>query len=212
MDDEVLGVGGTIAKHVEAKDELFVCFIAHRVYDHKYDEQRNQFEMECALKAKEILGYEEARFLNLNDERLDLCIQDILIPLESTISEINPDCVYINHKGDINQDHRAVFHAAVISLRNFANTGIKHILCYETPSSTEQSPPFQETAFLPNYYVNIDKTLPKKILALKSYQTEIREFPHPRSIEGIEVLAKKRGVEIGFKAAEAFTILRSKWN
>jgi len=49
MDDEVLGVGGTIAKHVEAKDELFVCFIAHRVYDHKYDEQRNQFEMECAL-------------------------------------------------------------------------------------------------------------------------------------------------------------------
>lgn len=211
MDDEVLGVGGTIARHVAEGDEVYVCFIAHRIYGHKFDEERNKIEIQSALKAKRVLGYKEAEFLNLNDERLDVCIQDILIPLENYIKKIDPEIVYLNHRGDNHQDHRAVFHAAMVALRPFANKKIEKILCYEVPSSTEQSPPFNELAFLPNFYVNIEKYLDTKIEALKCYQTEKREFPHPRSDKGIEILAMKRGLEIGFNAAEAFMLIREKW-
>ena len=211
MDDEVLGVGGTIAKHVENGDEVYVCFIAHRIYNHKYDKVASDKEMDNALKAKKVLEYKEAKFLNLNDERLDLCIQDILIPLESYKSEINPELVYINHGGDNHQDHKAVFRAAMVATRPAIAKSIKKILVYESPSSTEQSPPIPEYAFLPSFYVNIEKFIDKKIQALKCYERESRKFPHPRSLEGVEVLAKKRGVEIGFSASEAFVILREKW-
>lgn len=211
MDDEVLGVGGTIAKHVENGDEVYVCFIAHRIYNHKYDKVASDKEMDNALKAKKVLEYKEAKFLNLNDERLDLCIQDILIPLESYKSEINPELVYINHGGDNHQDHKAVFRAAMVATRPAIAKSIKKILVYESPSSTEQSPPIPEYAFLPNFYVNIEKFINKKIQALKCYERESRKFPHPRSLEGIEILAKKRGLEIGFPTSEAFVVLREKW-
>ena len=211
MDDEVLGVGGTIAKHVENGDEVYVCFIAHRIYNHKYDKVASDREMDNALKAKKVLEYKEAKFLNLNDERLDLCIQDILIPLESYISEINPELIYVNHGGDNHQDHKAVFKAVMVAIRPSAAKGIKKVLVYESPSSTEQSPPIPEYAFLPNFYVNIEKFINKKIQALKCYERESRKFPHPRSLEGIEILAKKRGLEIGFPTSEAFVVLREKW-
>lgn len=211
MDDEVLGAGGTIARHVSEGDEVYVCFAAHRVYEHKYDEKKNRTEVQCALKAKEILGYKEARFFNLNDERLDACIQDVLIPLEAYLNKVNPEVVYINHGGDNHQDHKAVFQAGMVALRLSANAGIKRVLCYEVPSSTEQSPPFSQLAFLPNFYVNIEKYLPNKIEALHSYQREKREFPHPRSAKSIEVLAMKRGSEVGFKAAEAFMVIKELW-
>lgn len=211
MDDEVLGVGGTIAKHVDEGDEVYVCFIAHRVYEHKFDEKKNKIEVQCALKAKDILKYKEVKFLNLNDERLDICIQDILIPLEDYVNKIKPEIVYVSHRGDINQDHKAVFQASMIALRPTSNKNIKRILSYEVPSSTEQSPNFNELAFLPNFYINIEKYLKTKVKALNYYQNEKREFPHMRSDEGLKVLAMKRGGEIGFKAAEAFIVIRDTW-
>lgn len=212
MDDEVLGCGGTIARHVNGGDEVYVCFVAHRVYDHKYNEEKNKFEMDCATEAKKILGYKEAEFFNLNDERLDACIQDILIPLESYIQKIEPDIVYLNHRGDNHQDHQAVFHAAMVALRPSSNPDIEKILCYETPSSTEQAPQFSDTVFLHNFYINIDNYLETKINALRCYKTEKREFPHPRSEKNIEILAMKRGAEIGFKTAEAFMLIRGRWD
>jgi LmbE family N-acetylglucosaminyl deacetylase len=210
MDDEVLGVGGTIARHVSEGDDVHVCFVAHRVYGHKYYEGKNKTETQCALEAKNVLGYKEAKFLGLADERLDACIQDVLIPLEAYINKTKPDIVYLSHQGDNNQDHRAIFQAAMIALRSFANEGLKRILCYEVPSSTEQSPPFANYEFLPHFFVNLEEHLKTTIKALGCYKTEKREFPHPRSEKGLEILAMKRGSEIGFKAAEAFMLLREK--
>ncbi len=208
MDDEVLGMGGTIARHGFEGDEVYVCFVAHRIYGHKYDEEKNRLEIQCALRAKEVLGYKAAEFLNLNDERLDACIQDIVIPLEAYVSKIKPETIYVCHRGDIHQDHKAVFQAAMVVLRPLANANIKRILSYEVPSSTEQSPPFTDHAFLPNYYVNIEQYLKTKIDAFSCYQTEKKEFPNPRSLEGIRIYAKKRGTEVGFSAAEAFVLIR----
>lgn len=211
MDDEVLGCGGTIAKHVENRDNLFVCFIAHRIYNHQFDKAKNDIEKQYAIKAKELLGYKDSVFFELNDERLDVCVQDILIPLEDYILKIKPDIIYCPFRGDNNQDHRAVFNAVRIAGRPSVASFIKRFFMYEVPSSTEQSPPLYENAFLPNYYVDITKYIDKKIEALRCYETEKRTYPHPRSEEAIKILAQKRGIEIGFSYAEGFVILRDKW-
>jgi len=210
QDDEVLGPGGTIRKHVEKGDEVFVVFVAHRIYDHIYDEQKDSLEREHSQKAKSVLGYTEAAYLNLNDERLDACIQDIIIPLEEYLNKVKPEVVYIPFYDDNHQDHRAVFDACRVILRPTAVDFVKKIYMYETPSSTDQSPPI--IAFLPNYYVDISGQLAKKLEAMRCYETESREYPHPRSEKALEVLANKRGTEIGFKVAEAFISLRDKWN
>jgi len=210
MDDEVLGVGGTIARHVQEGDEVHVCCVAHRVYNHVYDEAKNRVEMECARRAKGVLGYKEILFLNLPDERLDACLQDVIIPLEHCVQEVRPEVVYVCHRGDNNQDHRAVFQAAMVALRPAITAGIHRLLSYETPSSTDQSPPCADAAFLPNCYVNIDGYLDQKLAALRCYESEVRAFPHPRSEEAIRLLVGKRGVESGFRFAEAFVLLRER--
>lgn len=211
MDDEVLGMGATIARHVHVGHEVYVCFIAHRVYNRKYDKERNQREVQHALDAKKILGYKESEFFNLNDERLDVAIQDILIPLERYVKKVKPDIVYSNFYGDNHQDHRAVFQAVRVAIRPSAKVTPKKWLLYETPSSTDQSPPIIEEAFLPNYYVNVDNYLDTKLRAYHCYETEKREFPNSRSHEALKILAMKRGVEIGMKYAEAFMVMRDKW-
>ena len=212
MDDEVLGCGGTIAKHADNGDEVNVCIVAHRVYNHKFDKKTNEIEKAHALKAKEILRYEEAVFFELNDERLDVSVQDIIIPLEKYISKVKPSIVYCPFKGDNNQDHRAVFQASRVALRPVATSFIKKILMYESPSSTEQSPPLFENAFLPTYYVNITDFIDRKLQAVNCYETEKRQYPHPRSEKALSVLAQKRGTETGFDFAESFMILRDRWN
>jgi len=122
-----------------------------------------------------------------------------------------PNIVYSNFYGDNHQDHRSVFQAVRIAIRPSANTIPTKWLLYETPSSTDQSPPIIEGAFMPNYYVNVAEHFDKKITAYKCYETEKRNYPHSRSEEAMKVLAQKRGVEIGFKYAESFMIMRDKW-
>jgi len=211
MDDEVIGCGGTIARHVRVGHEVYVCFIAHRIYERKYDKIRNQKEVEHALDAKKTLGYKEAEFFSLNDERLDFCIQDIIIPLEDSISKIKPDIVYSSFYGDNHQDHRAVFQAVRVAIRPSAKVTPRRWLLYETPSSTDQSPPIMESAFMPNHYVDVTEYIDKKVKAYNCYETEKRNYPHSRSEEALKIIAQKRGIEIGFKYAEAFMVMRDKW-
>lgn len=210
MDDESLGCGGTISRHVSGGDKVCVAFIAHRVYGHIFDKRMNDIEEGHALKAKSVLGYKSAVFFGLDDERLDGCVQSIIIPLEKYLFSFKPETVYCPFYGDNNQDHRAVFDAVRVAARPSAAPFINRLILYEVPSSTEQSPQLKDTAFLPNYYVNITEHMDKKIKAISCYETEKRLFPHPRSKEAVTILAKKRGVEIGFRFAEAFMIAREK--
>jgi len=211
MDDETIGMGGTIAKHVAIGDKVHVAIIAHRVYERVYDEEINKQEMQATLASKDVLGYQEVDFFGLADERLDMCIQDILIPLENYYNKVKPDILYTNFCGDNNQDHRAVFDAVRVVIRPASTNKVKRVLMYETPSSTDQSPPLAQNIFLPNFYISIDGFLGKKLKALSFYEREKRAFPHPRSEEGVEVLARKRGMEAGLHLAEGFMMLRDEW-
>ena len=211
MDDEALGCGGVISRHVADGDEVYVCFVAHRIYDHIFDSEKNKIEKQHSQNARQVLGYNGAVYLNLNDEKLDICLQDIIIPLENYVNKIKPDIVYCPFYGDNNQDHRAVYQAARVVMRPVSTDYIKTVLLYETPSSSEQSPPTIKDVFMPNHYVNIESYLEKKISAFACYETEARTFPHPRSEQALRALAMKRGVEIGYKYAEAFMLVRNKY-
>jgi len=211
MDDEVLGCGGAILKHKAAGDKVTVVFIAHRIYNHKFDKSKNAAERKDALKAKKILGYDNAVFLDLNDEKLDACLQDIIIPLEDQVKALKAEIVYLPFRQDNNQDHRAVFDAARVALRPATTPFIKEVNMYEVSSSTEQSPPLFETAFLPNFYIDIEPYINQKIKGLLCYETEKRKYPHPRSKQALIALAQKRGTEIGYDYAEAFVCIRRKW-
>ena len=211
MDDEVLGLGGTIARHVKAGDPVAVCVVTQRAYGHRYAEKDVLAEKSSARAASKILGYRQLTFLDLPDERLDEKILSVIVPLEKQILGFRPEVVYTTHRGDNNQDHRAVFHATMIACRSIARHKVRRLLCYEVPSSTEQAPPFPEYAFQPNFYVNITQTLPKKLRAMRAYPRELRRFPHPRSLQGLKALAQKRGTEIGFRAAEGFIQVRDQW-
>jgi LmbE family N-acetylglucosaminyl deacetylase len=211
MDDEVLGIGGTIAKHVSAGDSVTACISCKRAYGHKFDPVLVQEEKDACIRAAAVLGYRDVRFLDLRDELLDERLLDVIVPLEECVASVRPDVVYTHHRGDSNQDHRAVFQASMIACRALSKNKVPRLLSYEVPSSTDIAPPFPEYAFQPNYYTNIATFLDRKISAMKEYDRELKEFPHPRSAQGIEVLARKRGMEIGFAAAEAFMIVRDHW-
>ena len=211
MDDEILGMGGTIARHVAAGDAVTVCIACKRAYNHQFDPTLVAEEKTAAERAAEILGYTDLRFLDLRDELLDERLLDVIVPLEECVLNVRPSVLYTHHRGDLNQDHRAVFHASLVACRVTSRHRLPRVLAYEVLSSTDMAAPFPEYAFQPNYYVNIESVLDRKIRAMEAYARELREFPHPRSAKGIEVLARKRGMEIGFQAAEAFCFLRDEW-
>ncbi|MCH7505465.1 PIG-L family deacetylase [PVC group bacterium] len=209
MDDEVLGLGGTISKHVKLGCTVKVCFVCNRAYGHKYEDTLIEKEKNHALEAKRILGYQNHVFLDLNDETLDERLIDTIIPIERVVHEFKPEIVYLPHKGDNNQDHRAVFLAAMVALRSFAAPFVNEIYTYEVPSSTEQAAPLVENIFCPNRYVDISEFVEIKKRALECYQTEKRSYPHPRSVKAIEVWGMKRGVEAYLEHAEAYVSIRS---
>ena len=115
--------------------------------------------------------------------------------------------VYTHHYGDLNVDHRRTFEAVLTACRP-VNCSVKKLLCFEVLSSTEWNAQTAANVFLPNYFVDVGKYLDKKIAALSEYTTEMREYPHPRSLEGVKILAKLRGMAVGADSAEAFELVR----
>lgn len=198
-DDEVLGPGGSLAKHVENGDSVSVVIVS----------DRNKLSLEQRIQAKEagdILGYKDLKFLGLKDESLDGPASNVIKPLEEFYIKVRPHTVYIPHKGDYNLDHRAVFKASMVVCRTYQNAPPSKILSYEIPSSTSQG---LMEPFVPNYYNRIKVNhLEKKIDAFERYEGEHRPLPNPRNEDGLSNLAIHRGMECGYALAEAFIMLR----
>lgn len=204
-DDEVLGCGGTLLRHKQDGDDSFVILLGEGPTSRGSGENQAAEE---AKKAQSILGTQLAAHLSFPDQRFDtLALLDVAKELEKHIDQIKPDIVYTHHYSDINQDHRVTSEAVMIACRAVPGQFVKRVYFWENLSSTEWSP--KANPFKAQHYVDIHAQLPKKIEAMKAYSSELREFPHPRSIKGIESLAQLRGCEAGFEAAEAFELFRS---
>ena len=212
-DDEVLGCGGTIAKLSDQGVIIHVAFLADGVFSRTGDKVIQKEELKirhiAAQKASNILGVKSLSFGDFPDNRMDTVpLLDITKALESLIIEHQPDTVFTHHAGDVNIDHRRMHEAVVAACRPQHGHPVKTLLCFEVPSSTEWQLPCNAPAFNPNWFVDISATLNRKMAALEAYATELRDWPHPRSRQGVEHLAHWRGATVGVDAAEAFILGR----
>jgi LmbE family N-acetylglucosaminyl deacetylase len=208
-DDEALGCGGTIARHVEEGDTVYAVFMADGVTSRKGAvEEDFRVRGSAAEKAKEILGIKETFFLGLPDNRLDtIPLIDIVQNLELIIDRLKPNIVYTHHHGDLNIDHRITHQAVMTASRPTPSKTVKAIYAFEVVSSTEWATPVGDP-FIANHYIDVSNHFLIKINALKAYQSEMRESPHSRSIEHVAYLAYHRGRSVGVNAAEAFMTIR----
>lgn len=204
-DDEVLGCGGTVAKHSKRGDEVYLCIVT-KAYTPDWSEEFLKNRPKEIEKSNKILGIKKTYFLDYLTVKLDTIPQkELNEAISKVVNEVNPDILYIPHKGDLNKDHRLVFESCLVATRP-ANHKVKRILSYETLSETEWGQSIEP--FIPNVYIDISETFEAKIEAMKAYESELKQYPHPRSLEIVEALAKKRGSEVGVKAAEAFILIR----
>jgi len=209
-DDEVLGCGGTIKKYTNRGDQVYLC-IATKAYTPDWTEEfiaNRKEEIESAVKT---LGISKLFLLDFPTVKLDTIPQkEINDSISKVVKEINPEVVFIPFGGDINKDHKLVFEASLVALRPNLESSVKKVYCYEVLSETEWAKPAQkiEDVFMPNYYEDISDYLEDKIKAMECYKSEVRDYPHPRSLEGIKILAQKRGLESGLKLSEAFMLIR----
>lgn len=209
-DDEVLGCGGTIARHVAEGDAVFAVFMADGVSSRPQSDDNDSAQRHASAEsAREILGVRENFYLDLPDNRLDsLPLIEVIQSLEPIIAKIKPTLIYTHHHGDLNVDHRITNQAVLTICRPLPASSVKAIYAFEVMSSTEWAQP-TAAPFLPNHYVNISQQLQTKMDALCAYRPEMRESPHSRSLEHMSHLAQHRGHCVGVKAAEAFVIIRS---
>ena len=214
-DDEVLGCAGTIARHVDSGDQVFVLIVAEGATSRFDQRDRNRFSgnlsdlAQAAKSAGRILGVEDVELLDLPDNRLDsLDRLDLIKHIERRIETYRPQCVYVHHSGDVNIDHRLLHEAVVTACRPVPGHYVRRLLSYEVVSSTEWQPPGSASPFKPNWFVDISAQWERKRQALIAYNSEMRPWPHPRSLDAVEHLARWRGSQVGVDAAEAFCLLR----
>ena len=220
-DDEILGMGGTIAKHTSQHDNVTIIYMATGITARKepaeYEiksipkkiQEKWQQEIEKlqqdARKSAKLLKVKTVKFFDFPDNEMDgIHLLKVVKVIEKEIKIAKPDRIYTNHYGDLNVDHKVVSNAVLTACRP-SSFLVKEILCFEVLSSTEWSYPYN---FSPNYFSNIEKHLTKKVNAMKLFKSEIKKFPHPRSLENIRSVAARWGSVCGFKAAEAFEMIR----
>jgi len=212
-DDEALGCGGTIAKWSDEGAIVNVAFLADGVFSRARAECDQKIELDArraaAQKACDILGVKSVFFGEFPDNRMDtIALLDIIKPVEALIGKYQPDTVFTHHAGDVNIDHQRIHEAVVTACRPQSGHPVKNLLCFEVPSSTEWQLPGSAPVFAPNWFEDISDTLDCKLAALDAYAAELRDWPHPRSRQAVEHLARWRGATVGVDAAEAFMLGR----
>ncbi len=212
-DDEILGCGGTIAKHFANGDNVDVIFLTNGVSARNLKKKSLKKNINkrrnAAIKAAKIVGANIPYFLNFSDNQLDKHpLLKIIKSLEKIINKIKPEKIYTHFDNDLNIDHQITNQAVITICRPQKKNKVKEILFFEVPSSTEWQISRNTKNFAPNWFEDISKYLNKKILAIKAYKEELNEWPHPRSVKGIKSLANWRGATVGYKAAEGFILGR----
>lgn len=212
-DDEVLGMGGTIAKLNAKGIETHLLIVT----DGSSSQYRNAENLGSIIEKKkaetkaacDLLGVRSVLYGNLPDMKLDAVPHiDINAVIEGAIRSLCPDTVFTHFYGDVNLDHQAVFKSVMVACRPLSGQCVRRLYCFENPSSTEWNAISSATVFVPNYFVNIGDYLKTKLDALSCYQTELRDYPHPRSIGHIERINVAEGIKLGLPAVERFLLIR----
>ena len=214
-DDEVLGMGGTIAKYTSKGDEVAVLIVTDGSTSQYRDDPKLQ-EIQRAKRAETsncaaTLGVKHVFYGELPDMKLDVTPHiEINRVIEKAITDFQPSIVFTHFSGDVNKDHRRVYESTLVACRPFSEQCVKRLFSYAVPSSTEWNIQTATSTFLPNWYEDISgEWAEKKYRAMECYKTEIRDYPHPRSIRYLRTADAAEGNRVGLLAAESFILLRA---
>lgn len=200
FDDEVIGCGGTIAKHVAQGDQVYVCFICGGTSVRYPDEALVETRRGHGKAVCDVLGVKDVFFYDFPIIMLDTLPQlDLVTALEEVIFKVKPTILYTHYHDDMNSDHRAVYHASMVWCRPSKTPFLKKVYMYEIFGSTR--------CFHPNHYVVINDNIQDKLKALSMYTTE--NDVQTRTLETLEKQAQYRGAEVNQAYAEGFVIYRS---
>jgi LmbE family N-acetylglucosaminyl deacetylase len=200
-DDELLGCGGTVALHSARGDDV-TAVIACEGESLRYGPCGMR---EHTAKACATLGIVDVRQLDYRDQTLDCVpLTDLIQQLEAIVRDVQPAIVYCQHGGDINRDHELLFKATLVATRPTEHC-IEAVMAFDTASSTEWGFP---STFTPDTWIDISSTLERKLEAMACYVTEVRPYPHPRSLESLHHRAKAWGNRCCLDAAEVFMTVR----
>ena len=193
-DDEILGMGGTIAVHTDAGDAVrIVCVTDGSSTQYPGDDELRARKEEEARRAAAELGVDDYVHLDFPDMRLDtLAHVDVNRVAEEHVREFRPDVVYTPHP-DVNRDHRVLFDSVAVATRPVPAQTVRRVLTYAPTSSTEWTPAGVNW-FVPNWFVDV---------------TESREYPHPRNERALRAHAEFFGASVGCDYAEPFVLVRN---
>lgn len=207
-DDEVIGAGGTIARHIAQGDDVFWCIVTEG-YTPTWSADILAAAKRQVYEVQAIFGIEKVFFCGFPSVKLNTVpYMELSSALQRVVDEVLPHIVYTTPRGDINQDHRLVFQSTLVATRPQPGISIRRLLCYEIGPTARYGAPVGTHSFNPNVFVDISDFLDKKLEAMRCYKTLLEEYPHPRSIEGLRLIAKERGISVGLQAAECFHLIR----
>jgi LmbE family N-acetylglucosaminyl deacetylase len=211
-DDEVLGVGGTIPLLKEAGCRVTVVVVTDgSSSQYAGDEAVAKRKEEQLRAANGILGTDEVIAWTFPDMRLDEVAHiELNRSFERLIGDRRFDTVFMHHHGDMNLDHRLVYQSLMVASRGAPGQPVRRIFSYYVNSSTEWGTERPENAFVPNLFVSVERTIDRKLAALRAYSDEVRTYPHPRSPDAVEIMAKAFGVQAGCTYAEPFRLVMAR--
>ena len=211
-DDEILGCGGTVARLMKEGCEAYTLILGEGITsrDEKRDRAKREKEIrdlkEQIHKANMAMGVKKVFTYDFPDNRFDaIPLLDIVKVIENIKDMVKPDIIFTHYEKDLNIDHKITYQAVITATRPLPDETVKEIYSFEVLSSTEWGYP---VSFSPDVFFDISETLDLKIKAISEYKTELKDFPHPRSLEGIRKNAELWGMKVGLKYAEAFKVVR----
>jgi N-acetylglucosamine malate deacetylase 1 len=210
-DDETLGCGGTILRLADEGATIAWLIVTSMPESEEYPEDRRAARQAEISKVRDLYGFREVFPLDLPTRTLDTYpVADLVAAFSAVFKAYRPTQVFLPHRRDVHTDHRAVFDAGAACSKWFRYDTVRRVFAYETLSETEFTLDPQQ-AFQPNFFVDITAFLERKLEIMAVYKSEMHDFPFPRSIEAIRALASLRGATSGFRAAEAFQLLRERY-
>lgn len=207
-DDEVLGCGGTIARVADRGGDVHVAVVT-RGQPPAFDEELIARVRAEATAAHRHLGVRQTHWLDLPAAQLFETPHSTLNEaLGRLVRELRPDTLLVPFVGDVHMDHQLIFMSSLVAARPHQAAYPRKILAYETVSETNWNAPYLTAGFVPNVFIDIEKSLERKLEAAAMFGSQMRAFPHERSLETLRALATVRGTAVHRAAAEAFVLIR----